>query len=344
MAKVLVIGGTRLISTAIVNQLVERGDDVTVFNRGKTEPRIHKSVKRIFGDRRDYTAFENRMRELGTFDCVIDMVCYLPEDSESVVRAFSRRVGQLIFCSTVDVYNKPAVFYPYREDHPREAASDYGRNKAKCEDILMEAHEQGDFKVTIIRPAHTYGEGGTLIHTFGWRTSYLDRIRKGKPVIQHGDGNSLWVVCHIDDVARTFVNAIGNEKAYGKAYHVTGEEWLTWNRYLEIIAEAMGAPKPKIVHIPTDLLAKLVPDRVYWTFVNFQYSNVFDNTAAKNDLGFKYTIPFIEGAKRTIKWLEEHGRIEDCSNDPVYDWIIEIWEEMTAKMATELSKRMGEGL
>jgi len=253
MAKVLVIGGTGLISTAIVNQLVERGDDVTVFNRGKTEARIPASVKRVYGDRKDYQSFESRMRELGAFDCVIDMVCYLPEDAESVVRAFRGRIGQLIFCSTVDVYNKPAVFYPYREDHPREAASDYGRNKAKCEDILMAAHERSDFKVTIIRPAHTYGEGGTLIHTFGWRTSYLDRIRKGKPVIQHGDGNSLWVVCHIDDVARAFVNAIGNERAYGKAYHTTGEEWLTWNRYLEIIAEAMDAPKPKIVHIPTDL-------------------------------------------------------------------------------------------
>lgn len=88
MAKVLVIGGTGLISTAIVNQLFERGDDVTVFNRGKTEARIPTSVKRVYGDRKDYQSFENRIRELGTFDCVIDMVCYVPEDAESLIRAF----------------------------------------------------------------------------------------------------------------------------------------------------------------------------------------------------------------------------------------------------------------
>ncbi len=104
----------------------------------------------------------------------------------------------------------------------------------------------------------------------------------------------------------------------------------------------MDAPKPQIVHIPTDLLAKLVPDRVHWTVVNFQYSNVFDNTAAKEDLGFRYTIPFLEGARRTIRWLEEHGRIEDCSNDPVYDWLIELWEEATSRMVDELKKRMSQ--
>ncbi|MCX7642286.1 MAG: NAD-dependent epimerase/dehydratase family protein [Armatimonadetes bacterium] len=70
MAKVLVIGGTGLISTSIVNQLAERGDDVTVFNRGRTEPRIPKTVKRVYGDRRNYAEFENRMQEIGTFDCV----------------------------------------------------------------------------------------------------------------------------------------------------------------------------------------------------------------------------------------------------------------------------------
>ncbi len=342
MAKVLVIGGTGLISTAIVRQLVERGDEVTVYNRGKTEPRIPPEVSRVIGDRKDFPNFEKQVQELGHFDAVIDMVCYVPDEAESVIRAFRGRIEQLIFCSTVDVYNKPAVFYPYREDHPRQAASEYGRNKARCEDILLRAHEQGAFKVTIIRPAHTYGEGGTLIHTFGWRTTYLDRLRKGKPIIQHGDGNSLWVACHIDDVARAFVNAIGNERAYGKAYHTTGEEWLPWNRYHELIAEAMGAPKPQIVHIPTDLLVKLVPDRVYWTAVNFQFSNVFDNTAAKNDLGFRYTIPFKEGARRTVQWLEERGRIEDCANDPVYDWIIDLWERLGEGMRTELSRRVAQ--
>lgn len=68
--------------------------------------------------------------------------------------------------------------------------------------------ERGDFPVTVIRPAHTYGEGGSLIHTFGWSTAFLDRLRKGKRIVVHGDASSLWCSCHIDDCARAFVAAL----------------------------------------------------------------------------------------------------------------------------------------
>ncbi len=84
--KWLVIGGTGLISTAIVNQLVERGDEVVVYNRGKTEVRIPLTVRRVIGDRRDYAHFEKQVQELGTFDAVIDMVCYVPDAVEGVRR------------------------------------------------------------------------------------------------------------------------------------------------------------------------------------------------------------------------------------------------------------------
>jgi len=339
--KVLIIGGTGLISTAITRQLLERGDDVTLFNRGQTEARIPDGAKRLFGDRRDYAAFEAQMAQAGSFDCAVDMVGYVPADAESVVRAFQGRLGHLIFCSTVDVYTKPARSYPYREDHERNAVGSYGQNKVRCEDLLMEAHGRGDFAVTLIRPAATYGEGGVLIHTFGWRTTYLDRLRKGKPIVTHGDGSSLWVACHVDDAAGAFVNAMGNQQAFGKAYHVTGEEWMTWNRYHECVAEALGAPLPKIVHIPTDLLVKLAPERAGTCAANFQFSNIFDNTAARTDLGFRYTIPFVAGARRTIRWLEERGRIENSDNDPFDDRVIAAWERLGAEMARAVGEAPG---
>ncbi|MDH5689600.1 MAG: NAD-dependent epimerase/dehydratase family protein [Candidatus Bathyarchaeota archaeon] len=164
---VLIIGGTGLISTAISRFLIERGDDVTLYNRGVTEMLIPYKPKRILGDRTDYAAFEAQMAKAGPFDCVIDMVCFLPEEAESAIRAFQGRVRQYIFCSTVDVYTKPAEHYPIREDEERHPSSTfpYALNKAACENILLEAHQRGDFPLTIIRPAYTYGEGGGLIHT-----------------------------------------------------------------------------------------------------------------------------------------------------------------------------------
>ncbi|MCS7263627.1 MAG: hypothetical protein NZ805_02200 [Armatimonadetes bacterium] len=71
-------------------------------------------------------------------------------------------------------------------------------------------------------------------------------------------------------------------------------------------------------------------------------TTVFDNTAAKEDFGFRYTIPFSEGASRTIQWLKEHRKIEDCSKDPIYDWVIELWDEMTSQMVAKLKKRLNQ--
>lgn len=333
--KVLIIGGTGLISTSISRQLLERGDDVTLYNRGKSEARIPAGAKTIQGDRRDYPAFEQQMQEAGSFDAVIDMVGFSPEDGESVVRAFKGRIGQFLFCSTVCVYGGPASRYPIREDEPRNPTGSYGANKIKIEDTLLAAHARGDFQTTILRPSQTYGEGGTIVHSIGGGTTYLDRIRKGKPIIVHGDGSCLWAACHIDDVAAGFVGALGNPKAHGKSYNLTGEEWMTWNRYHEGVAEALNAPKPKLVHIPTDLMEQLAPKHFGISIGIFQYPSIFDNSAAKSDLGFCYTIPWVEGVKRTVAWLDARGKIENSDNDPFDDKIIAAWERLSAAMQQE---------
>jgi nucleoside-diphosphate-sugar epimerase len=294
-----------------------------------SEARFEGDVKRITGDRRDFAAFEAQMAEAGNFDCVIDMVCYTAQEAESDVRAFRGRTGQVIFCSTVDVYSKPASHYPYREDEPLQGLGDYAVNKVACEKIFNDAHAHSVFPVTIIRPAHTYGEGSGLIHTLGWSTTFLDRLRKGKPVVVHGDGSSFWVSCHIDDVGHAFVKAIGNPAALGRSYHTTGEEWMTWNNYYQKVAQALGAPEPNLVHIPTDFLFEVARERSWVVRDNFQYNNIFDNSAAARDLDFHYTIPFVDGARRTIRWLDERNGIEDCSADIYTDHLIKTWQDVT---------------
>ena len=110
--RVLIIGGTGIISTGITRQLVERNDDVVLYNRGQTSSLVEGDYMTITGNRKNFPVFEKQMQEAGAFDCVIDMFCFLPEEAESAVRAFKGRTGQYIFCSTVDVYTKPAITYP----------------------------------------------------------------------------------------------------------------------------------------------------------------------------------------------------------------------------------------
>jgi len=331
--RIIILGGTGLISTSITRQLIERGDDVTVFNRGQRESRIPDSVHQIVGDRKDYPAFEKRM-ESEEWDGVIDMIGFVPADVESGIRAFRGRTRKFVFCSTVCVYNGVATTLPTMDDEPLNPLSEYGKNKAACENALMKAHVEQGFPTVVLRPSHTYGEGGSIIHSLGWTTTFLDRIRKGKKVIVHGDGKTLWASCHIDDVARAFVGALDNDSAVGQSYHVTGDAAQTWDEYVFGVANALGKTAD-VVHIPTDILIKLAPKRSAFTGYEFQYNRVFDNSKAKRDLGFEYAVHWKEGVQRTVEWLDSRGKIENSDGDPFDDRVIELWDRMSATLLAE---------
>jgi len=323
---VLIIGGTGLISTGITRQLVDAGHDVTCFTRGESDADLPGSVAFVHGDRNDDADLRAAREEVDP-DCVIDMVCFAPEQAEAAVDVFAG-VEQYVFCSTVDVYHRPLDTNPVTEDAPREpAVSEYGENKAECEDVFLDAHDDGAFDATVIRPWSTYGEGGPVLHTLGVGTYYVDRIREGTPIVVHGDGQSLWGPCHRDDVAGAFVGAVGNETAYGETYHVTSEEVITWNQYHRTVAEALDAPEPDLVHIPTDVLAEAVPDRTGMLLDHFQFSTVFDNSKAKRDLDFEYTVSFEEGVRRTVEAMDE-DEIDDWNSEND-DELIDAWRDAT---------------
>ena len=275
------------------------------------------------------------MAEARSFDAVIDMIGFVPADIESAIRAFRGQHSDNSFSVVRSMFirnlHSTTLFARTQREKPMPSFP-YAYNKAKCERLLEEAHERGDFPVTIIRPAHTYGEGRGLIHSFGLGGAYyFHRIRLGKPIITHGDGSSLWAACHRDDVGQAFAEAVGNEKTFGKGYHTASEEPMTWNQYHQTVAQAMNAPEPELVHMPTDLLFEIAPKAAEWCRENFQYNNIFDNAAAKADLNFRYTVPFVEGVRRIVGWLDARGRVHDKDEPEVYSKIIERWQHLSAK-------------
>lgn len=331
---VLIIGGTGLISTAITRQATAAGHDVTVFTRGRTDAGLPESVDHVTGDRTDRDALE-RARDAVSLGCVIDMVGFDPADVEAAVDVFAGHVDQYVFCSTVDVYHRPVETMPIRERAAREPpVSEYGADKAACEDRLFDAYRSDGFPATVIRPWHTYGEGGGLIDTLS-SAAYVDRLRKGKPIVVHGDGTSVWGPCHRDDVAAAFVAAIGNHEAVGEAYHVTATDPLTWNQYHRRAAAALDAPEPDLVHVPTDALRAAVPDRVSPLVDHFRFSTVFDTRKAERDLGFRQTVSWEAGVRRTVARLEADDAIEPWDGDPTYDRIVSAWREATDAFVAE---------
>lgn len=331
--KILILGGTGLISQSIVAQLAGRGDDVWVFHRGQTPAPLPGAAVIRHGSRSDGAA----LAALATgerFDAVIDMICFTAADAQVAVQALGGRVPQYVMCSTVNVYTKPARYYPVDEAHERHPSPAFGYAHAKqeAELVLEAAHAAGSFALTVLRPAATYA--AHVVAPLGTMDLYVDRLRQGLPVILPGDGTSLWVACHRDDVARAFVRSAGNASAFGRAYNVASSELMTWDTYWGTFARALGIDEPRFLHVPTDVLTAAVPRLADWCGTNFHHNNVIDSSLARQDLDFASMVRWADGARMVAAaWVPEQV-------DPVlarrYEQLVEAWSRSTRNLVAEL--------
>src|SRR6202020_315250 len=116
VVKVLVMGGTRFNGLALVQELAKWGHEVTVLNRGQSEARLPRSVRRLYADRTDH----DQLREvLGAqeFDVVQDTSGYALDDVQPLAEVLRGRIGHYLFGSSTVIYARPRVL-PIRESGP----------------------------------------------------------------------------------------------------------------------------------------------------------------------------------------------------------------------------------
>lgn len=311
MATVLFIGGTGVISEAVTELAAARGIALTLLNRGTTDAPVPPGVERIVCDARDKAALAAAVSGR-TFDAVVDWIAFTPEHVQADIDVFSGRIGQYVFISSATVYEKPPRHYLITERTPLgNPFSPYAQNKIACETLLMQRFRTTAFPCTIVRPSYTYGN--TKIPSCIAVSDYtiVDRIRRGRPIIVHGDGQSLWTMTHNTDFAAAFLAVLGSRKALGQAYHITSDEVLTWDQIHQAIGAAVGI-EPEIVHVTTDMICAVAPGKAAGLKGDKMYSMIFDNSKIKGmATGFAAKIMFAEGVKRSISWFEaKPGRMK----------------------------------
>lgn len=297
--KVLFIGGTGTISSASSKLAVERGIELYLLTRGQSLRSPVEGAHLLRADIREPQTVRQALGALN-FDAVVDWVAYTPAQVETDLDLFRGRTAQYVFISSASVYQKPPAALPVTESTPlHNPIWPYSQNKIACEERLMRAYREEGFPVTIVRPSHTYDR--TYVPLEGGWTA-IDRMLRGKPVIVHGDGSSLWTLTHHADFARGFVGLLGNPRAVGDAFHITSDEWLTWNQIFEILARAAGT-RANIVHVPSDLIAAYDLGWGHSLLGDKAHNGVFDNSKIKRMVpGFTASIPFARGAEEIIAW------------------------------------------
>jgi nucleoside-diphosphate-sugar epimerase len=323
--RVLFIGGTGIISSASSPLALESGIDLYLLNRGKSHRGIPEGAKVLPGDANDRASLEAAIGEL-KFDAVVNWIVFTPDQIERDLDVFRGRTGQYVFISSASAYQTPPSSLPVTEstvlDNP---LWEYSRNKIACEERLVRAYREEKYPVTIVRPSHTY-DRTLLPFDHGW--TVVDRMRRGKPVLVHGDGTSLWTLTHHRDFARAFVPLLGNPHAIGEAFHITSDEWLTWDQIYDQIAYAAGTTAQK-VHVPSEVIVRRDPGRSGGLLGDKANSMVFDNAKIKRTVpGWNATIPFARGAEEIIAWYEadpSRQRVDEAKDrfeDELIEWAL----------------------
>ncbi len=320
--KVLFIGGTGQISSAIVRKLAKEKDfEVWLLNRGNRE--VPDGVHQIIADVNDEEKVADAIKDM-TFDTVCEFIGFTVDHIERDYRLFKGKTKQYIFTSSASAYHKPAAGYLITEGTTLANPHwQYSRDKIACEEFLMKKYREEGFPVTIVRPSHTYDERNIPLGVHGKNGFYqvIKRMQEGKPVIIQGDGSSLWHLTFNEDFAIGYTGLIGNRHAIGEVFHITGDEVLTWDQIYQTIADALGV---KLVpyHVSSEFLSA-VGDKYGFDFEGSligdkSVSVVFDNSKIKR-ISPKMTtyIPFHRGVRMALEYVLTHP--EEYKEDPEFD-------------------------
>ena len=337
--KILMIGGTGTISSAITRQLAESDNELWLLNRGSRKNEVPNNVKQIIADIDDE---KEVLRQIGDtqFDAVCEFIGFLPSQVERDIRLFKGRTRQYVYISSASAYNKPAASHVINEGTTlANPYWEYSRNKIACEELLLKEYRENGFPITIIRPSHTYCERAVPVSVHGLKGSWqvLKRMIEGKPVLVHGDGSSLWTLTWNEDFAQGFIGLLGNPKAIGEAFQIMSDEQLTWNQIYECVAKALNVT-PKLYHVASDFLAATSPKE--WDYMGNLLGDkavtvVFDCTKLKRAVpGFQATTRFDEGVRRCVAYILAHPelQIEDPEFDAWCDRVIAAQEAAKASL------------
>ncbi|MBI9048742.1 MAG: SDR family oxidoreductase [Anaerolineaceae bacterium] len=319
--KALFIGGTGILSSASAARAVEKGFEITMLNRGKSLRKPPTQAKILQADINDTQAVQAVLGDQH-FDVVVDWIAYTPEHVQRDLNMFAGKTGQYIFISSASAYQTPPSNIPFRESTPLQNPFwEYSRNKIACEELLINEYRKNKFPFTVVRPSHTYDR---FVVPAEGNYTVLDRMLKGKPIMVHGDGTSIWTLTHNTDFAKGFVGLMGNSHAIGETFHITSDEWLTWNQIYKILGKTLGVD-PQLVHVPSELIAAYHFEIGSSLLGDKAHTAIFDNSKIKQVVPeFSANVPFSLGAREIVEWhmADTSRQIIDTDFDALSDQVI----------------------
>jgi nucleoside-diphosphate-sugar epimerase len=308
--RILVIGGSQLSGPFMVRQLIERGHDVTLYNRGNHPTPMgasHILAPRELGpaeDRYHLVANLEAFRRARP-DVVVHMIAFTRADAEAFVRVFAGLARRAVVVSSSDVYlpmgilnrteTGPPVPVPMNEDAPqRRKPSIHGpeREKQHVEQVVSDA---STLPATILRFPAVYGPG---THRHG---DWVRRMLDDRPAIIVGKGYVEFRFSHgyAEDVAMSIMLAATDDLAAGRVYNVGERDVPTERERLERWAR-VARWNGRIIEVPDEQIpggdGLPFPGQDWW----------LDTSRIRAELGYREVADEDEAIRATIGWQRDH--------------------------------------
>jgi nucleoside-diphosphate-sugar epimerase len=285
--RILIMGGTRFIGVYLTKILVEQGHEVVLFNRGK-KPAPVEGIQQIHGDRTDAKQIQEKLANQ-QFDAIFDNNGRELNDTKPLADLFKDRVQHFVYMSSAGVYLKSDQM-PHIEG---DATDPKSRHLGKYEtESYLQAQK---LPWTSIRPTYIYGP----LNYNPLESWFFDRIVAGRPIPIPGNGFHLTQLGHVQDLATAMAAVLGNQKAIGQVYNISGERYVTFDGLAKSCARAAGKSLDTIQLIHYDPKQfdfgkhKAFPMRVQHFFA--------DVHKAIQDLNWKPEFDLISGLKDSFE-------------------------------------------
>lgn len=260
--KLLLVGGTGVLSGAVTKEALSRGFSVTMINRGNRKNRIPQNAILIKADHKDYDKIQSCI--FGKqYDAVIDFLCESVDDTEKSFRFYSSFTNQYIYISSAAVVDT-RVGGILNEESPKPLPIwDYSVNKWESEKKIEELSRVLNCRYTIVRPCVTYDDTRIpygISPRYGFHWTLIERAKKGKPIITWNNGRNRCNMTRVEDFAKGFVGLIGNSKSFDEAINVCGKETPSFSDVLSSLENIIKIKIPTL-DIPSAFFAKHLPER-----------------------------------------------------------------------------------
>lgn len=325
--EILIVGGTGVISYAVVLEALKQGIGVTCINRGHSKnQKLPDGVKIIIADYRNETVVRNALKGKH-YDAVIDVLCFKVSDIGYSVNLFKDICSQYVFFSSCAVYNKGKGDYVCDENAQLvNPVWNYSVDKVACEKKLVELAAQNRLAYTIVRPAVTYGNTRIpygITPPYGYHGILIQRILNRKPIVLWDGGGAYSTITRVEDFAIGLVGLLGNPQAYNETFNIVGDERYHWKDVTEELGRILKC-KPVYVDLTKEQLAAEMPERKGEILGGRGVSQLLDNSKLKAAVpGFKTTISLEEGLRKTVRYYQENRYLSgmDYRFDAVWDRI-----------------------